>query len=451
MDREPIVRIGIILEEDGDDQIEVTIPSDGYTLAVSGQATKKLDRGAGTVLHVIRHSERLRVADANGAILADDALTVRLIPPVYTVPLKEGDGTLVRRIVAGRGFHWAKRIDQTLTHTLEFIPATGGIVMVNEVPLETYLVGVITGEMSNECPVEYMKAQAVAARSWLLGQPVPPHPDEPFLWCNDDHCQRYQGTGGWNDLAIKAIEECRGEVLITRTNQYCDARYSKSTGGISEDSESVWGVPIEGLTAVVDAPVGSAIERFFPITEENLDEYLDGEWLKGTDAFASPNVVPEATITKYLGRVDEVGEYFRWTIELSQADLVESLTKRGGLYDLAEVVDLRVLSRGRSGRAAQLEVVYRDRSGTERRTVINREYYIRASLSMKFLYSSAFRITPHLDGDRRLAGVTLRGAGWGHGAGLCQIGGLGRAIKGQDYRTILLHYYRDVRLERIYP
>ncbi|MBI1290909.1 SpoIID/LytB domain-containing protein [bacterium] len=452
MEREPIVRIGVILEEDGASGVDVELPGDGYTVDVPGQASLTLSGESTAALRIQSTSggTRLQLLSRDGRVLVADALTIRLVPPVPSRPLGAGDGTLVRDIIAGRGFHWAKKIDQTLTHTLEFIPANGNVVMVNELPLETYLTGVITGEMSNECPIEYMKAQAVAARSWLLGQPVPPHPDRPFLWCNDDCCQRYQGTGGWNELAIRAIDQCRGEVLITPSGHYCDARYSKSTGGISEDSESVWGVHIEGLSSVIDAPAGSPIEKFFPVTEANLDEYLDGEWLKTTDAFASPNVVPEATITRYLGRVDEVGEYFRWDLELTQANLVESLTKRGGLTDLVEVLDFKVTQRGRSGRISLLDVRYRDRNGAEKTHTIRREYYVRAGLSMKFLYSSAFRITPHRSADGRLEKVTLRGAGWGHGAGLCQIGGLGRALKGQDYRTILLHYYIGVRLERIY-
>src|SRR5690606_22004619 len=200
-----------------------------------------------------------------------------------------GDGVLVRGVVAGRGFHWAKRIDQTLTGVLEFRAQGNHVMLINELPLEEYLTGVITGEMSGECPPEFMKAQATAARSWLLGQPKPPHPDQPSIWCNDDCCQRYQGPGGWSQQARDAIQACRGEVLITPSGYFCDARYSKNTGGISEDALSVWKAPIECLDAVIDAPRGSFIEKFFPVTESNIDEYLEGDWLKDTDAYAGPN------------------------------------------------------------------------------------------------------------------------------------------------------------------
>jgi SpoIID/LytB domain protein len=452
MSREPIVRIGVILEEDGKSGVTLALQGAGYQLTSPGWPPREIAGDRDSLYRIrVTSDGGLSIESPNGITLASNVVTFRIVPPATDAPVQPGDGILVKDIVAGRGFHWAKLIDQTLSHTLEFQSRNGHIIMINELPIETYLIGVITGEMSNECPIEFMKAQAVAARSWLLGQPVPPHPDEPFLWCNDDHCQRYQGTGGWNDLAIRAIAECRGEVLITPTNQYCDARYSKSTGGISEDATAVWGVPIEGLEALPDAPKGDAVERFFPITEENFDEYLDGAWLGSTGCFASPNVVPEETITRYLGRVDEVGEYFRWTVEFTQEQLVESLRQRAGINDLAVVEDLIHGHRGRSGRLESLTVVYTATDGSRRERLIEREYNIRAGLSKKFLYSGAIRITPIRSGAGRLEKIVVRGAGWGHGAGLCQIGALGRALKGQDYATILLHYYSGVRLESIYP
>jgi SpoIID/LytB domain protein len=448
MEREPIVRIGIVLEEDEKLSLQFRVPATGCSVKVDAGADQELAVGETFEVRIV--GGKLTLLGASGHALAAGATMIRLEATPPKRPLQAGDGVLVHGIVAGRGFHWAKEIDQTLTHVLEFLPKNGRLVMVNEIPLETYLVGVITGEMGSDCPIEFMKAQAVAARSWLLGQPVAPHPDEPFLWCNDDHCQRYQGTGGWSPRAVQAIAECRGEVLITATNRYCDARYSKSTGGISEDAHSVWGMPIEGLVAIPDAPKGSAVERFFPITEANLDEYLNGEWLKGTDCFASPNVVAESTITQYLGRVDEIGEYFRWDLKLTQEMLCQSLTKRGGIADLSEVLDLIPGARGRSGRLESLVVRYRSTDGTTKDHTILREYYIRAGLSMKFLYSSCFTIRAERDSNGKLVAAHLRGAGWGHGAGLCQIGALGRALKGQSYAESLMHYYTDTKLEKIY-
>lgn len=447
MEREPIVRIGIVLEEDGKSRLTLKVPSRGYQWATDDAAMGAEPEGYKVE---IDGETRLTLRDGADREIVGKTPMLRLLPPAGARATKPGDGVLVRDIVAGRGFHWQKMIDQTLPDVLEFRAIGGKLVLVNELPIETYLIGVITGEMSAECPIEFMKAQAIAARSWLLGQPVAPHPDKPYLWCNDDCCQRYQGTGGWSDQAIRAIQECRGEVLITASNHYCDARYSKNTGGISEDATSVWRTAIEGLDSRIDAPEDSPVNRFFPVTEANVVEYLTGDWLEKCDAFASPTVVPEDTITKYLGRVDEPGTYFRWTLTLTHAQMREALIKRGGATDVKEILEVIPGRRGRSGRLESVDVVYTSESGGERRHTLAPEYRIRAGLSMSFLYSSAFIV--ELDRDARgvVQRAVLRGGGWGHGAGLCQIGGLGRALKGQDYRTILAAYYSNVRLESIY-
>lgn len=452
MDAEPVVGIGVILEEDGKPEIHLRVPGDGYRIAGAGEHE-------GTPLvpgdYVLKRANGSIVVEAQGScavLRVEKTAPVLVSAPERSGVPRPGDGILVRDVVAGRGFHWRKTIDQTLTGDLQFHaqPGSPNLAMVNRLPLEEYLTGVITGEMSGECPIEFMKAQATAARSWLLGQPRSPHPGQPFHWCNDDCCQRYQGSGGWSDRAVQAIAECRGQVLITRSNRYCDARYSKSTGGVSEDAEVVWGYEIEGLKARLDAPAGSAAARFYPVTEANIVEYIEGAWAKTTDCFASAATVPEETITRYLGRVDVAGQYFRWTVTRTQAELRESLSTRGGLKDLAEVLDLRCGKRGRSGRLVEMHVDYRTASGEKKTATIKPEYNIRAGLSKSFLFSSCILFHPKRASNGALESVTINGAGWGHGAGLCQIGGLGRALKGQKFEEILAAYYTDVRLERIY-
>jgi stage II sporulation protein D len=449
---EPHVRIGVILTEDALPFVDIELPAVGAYEFHSGWlkgVVAKPERPMPVRLEALDGKLRI-VSRENNAELGSTP-EVRLVHKGGPAVPGPGDGVLVRGVVAGRGFHWAKRIDQTLTGVLEFRAQGNHVMLINELPLEEYLTGVITGEMSGECPPEFMKAQATAARSWLLGQPKPPHPDQPFIWCNDDCCQRYQGTGGWSQQARDAIQACRGEVLITPSGYFCDARYSKNTGGISEDALSVWKAPIECLDAVIDAPRGSFIEKFFPVTESNIDEYLEGDWLKDTDAYAGPNVIPQDALTRYLGRVDEHGEYFRWRVPRTHAELVESLSTRGGIEDLDAVLELRPRKRGRSGRIEILDVVYLDKSGKQCVKRYLKEYDIRAALSKKFLFSSAFALRDVVRGPRgEITSVTLLGAGWGHGAGLCQMGALGRAFKGQDYRTILLAYFTGARLERAY-
>jgi stage II sporulation protein D len=443
--REPVVRVGVFLEEDERNSVTLRTPEEGYELQVEGNAPARIPPA--TDLTVTVAAARLRVT---GFAEERHGPRVRILPPAGQV-LAAGRGILVRDIVAGRGFHWQKHVDQTFTGVIEVVPYGRGLVLVNELPLEEYLAGVITAEMSGACPLDLLKAQCLVARAWLLAMSEPKHEGQPFDRCNDDCCQRYQGTGDLTQMGMDAAAQTRGEILLTPGGDVLDANYAKVCGGVSEEPRHVWGFDKPGLSAVVDAPPGDPAHDFLPVTEENFDAYLDGSWVSSTRCYCSPQVVSMADIGRYLGRVDVVDAYFRWTVNYTQRELAALLRKY--LPDAAEldvVQDLRVTQRGVSGRASHLEIDWQDAAGKPRTTTLDSEYRIRRALSRKFLYSSAFRIDTQRDQDGLLSTITLRGAGWGHGAGLCQVGALGMALEGIDYRTICQHYYPEGRLERLY-
>jgi stage II sporulation protein D len=444
--REPVVRIGIVLDEDALATVEFQLPQAEYEV---GGANAKPARLNGRPLTA-------RLADGQVALRAGDdpeqTAAVWSLAPVHERPLRQGDGVLVRGVVAGRGFHWQKRVDQTLGGRIEIHPGRRGLIVVNELPLEAYLAGVITSEMSGACPVEFLKAQCVTARSWLLALTEPKHQGEPFDRCNDDCCQRYQGTGDLTAAALEATTATRGLALLDTSGRVVDANYSKSCGGVVETPEHVWGRPKPGLSALVDAPADGPEQRFLPVTAERLDEYLDGPWLAQTRIYCSPNVVPEETLGRYLGRVDESGRYFRWTVTYRREELEDLLrAKLPEARDLAQLRDLRVLERGVSGRAGRMEIDFADAGGRVQTVTLPSEYRIREVLHRKFLYSSAFALRIERDAAGLPATITLRGAGWGHGAGLCQIGALGMALEGIDSAAILRHYFPGATLEQVYP
>ena len=80
---------------------------------------------------------------------------------------------------------------------------------------------------------------------------------------------------------------------------------------------------------------------------------------------------------------------------------------------------------------------------------IESEYEIRRILHPKFLYSSAFTIETNLH-TNSIEHITLKGAGWGHGVGLCQIGALGMSLAGKNTNEILHHYYKQTQIKDIY-
>ena len=129
---------------------------------------------------------------------------------------------------------------------------------------------------------------------------------------------------------------------------------------------------------------------------------------------------------------------FLWTIEYSREELEEILQKKSG-FDFGTLQEILPLRRGPSGRIFQLKIV-----GSKRSMVVGKELEIRRWLSRSHLYSSAFIVV--VEGDRFI----FKGAGWGHGVGLCQIGAAVMATKGFSAEEILKHYFKDVEIKKIY-
>ncbi len=451
--REPEVRIGVVLPEDGDREVSLVIPPGGCRLrAESGPASPPREI-AGEWAFRCREGG-VTASDATGAIGPSVRWFLRA-PPSRS----GGDppGVVVRNVVAGRGFHWEQRIDPVLPGGLEIAQADGRILLVNALPIDTYLKGVITAEMGGQCPIDLLKAQCITARTWMLARTERKHDALGVDYCNDDCCQRYQGLAHVTPAGRESVDQTRGEIMIHRDGAIIDANYSKSCGGIVEAPEPVWGLPKPGQYSVADAPPESRIRDFLPLRPSRLAEYLTGDWLDTCDAFCSPNVVPPADLPKYLGAVDDGADYFRWTVEYEREGLEAILrtkfferTGLSGPDGLGRLDDLVVTQRGESGRATAINVIYRSPDGRRKVAVIQDQYWIRHALHEKFLYSSAFQIECHRDANDVIHTVRLVGAGWGHGAGLCQIGAVGMALQGYDYRAILHHYFCHMHLECVY-
>ena len=103
------------------------------------------------------------------------------------------------------------------------------------------------------------------------------------------------------------------------------------------------------------------------------------------------------------------------------------------------------MQRGKSGRISKLKIV-----GTRRSMVIGKELEIRRALSESHLFSSAFVVDKTDVTDSVPSEFTITGAGWGHGVGLCQIGAAVMGEKGYSYNKILLHYYRNAEIRKLY-
>lgn len=372
---------------------------------------------------------------------------------------------LIRDVIIGVKFHWERREKQRFNYFLKIIKNGNQLTAINHLPVESYLTSVISSEMSARCSINLLRSQAVVARSWLLAQlqnkekekikdpalkPIQTK-EELITWydreahtlfdvCADDHCQRFQGiTKVTTETAYQAIKDTRGIVLVSG-DEICDTRYSKSCGGISESYENVWEpVKYDYLQSVVDY-------KFEP---DNFDLDLRKEenavkWIKANPpAFCNTND-PKILNQILLDYDQETKDFYRWKVEYSQSELSNLIKEKLGI-DFGNIIDLIPVERGYSARLIKLKIV-----GTKASLIIGKELEIRRVLSQSHLYSSAF----YVEKENLVEGIPqkfiLRGAGWGHGVGLCQIGAAVMAEQGYQFDEILIHYFPNALIKKIY-
>jgi len=354
----------------------------------------------------------------------------RVFSTLTFTPLEETCTFTLHRVEIGIHFHWQRREDETFEGTLRFMVDEQQACAVNIVKAERYLNGVAASEMKASAPPEYVKAQVVIARSWLLAQDHSAH--AAFDVCADDHCQRYQGIGRQtNMVAQEAVRATRGEVL-TYGGRICDARYSKCCGGVSEVFSTCWeDTDVPYLQSEPCALRGHA--------DDCSSEEAAQAWIASSPDVCC-NVKDKRVLRLILNDYDqETTDFFRWTVKYSVAELTRIVNARLP-KPVGEVRQLVPLRRGPSGRISLLRIV-----GSEGIAEVGKELAIRKTLSTSHLKSSAFFV------ERTSDGFVLHGAGWGHGVGLCQIGAAAMALQGQaDYREILLHYYRGATIQQYY-
>ncbi len=364
----------------------------------------------------------------------------------------------LHNVTIGIGFHWERQEVQKFAGALKIIVANGLLTAVNVVGVEDYLLSVISSEMRATSSIEFLKAHAVISRSWVMAQirssgekamqifpeeiiDVPSlmtyldlshskdsvsneleyikwydHEDHSdFDVCADDHCQRYQGlTRALGENVKHAIDSTWGQVLQYE-GELCDTRFSKCCGGHMEKFSTSWeDKDYPYLQALPDTP--NHVEGEIPFCNTSDPEIL----------------------SQVLNNYDqETTDFYEWEQVYVNDYLSELIEKKTG-HKLGRLLKFEVLDRGESGRIFKLKII-----GENKTLVVGKELEIRRILSESHLKSSAFEV--ELKGDK----VVLKGRGWGHGVGLCQIGAAVMASKGYSYEEILEHYYPGSKLTKL--
>ena len=333
------------------------------------------------------------------------------------------------KTVIGKGYHFEHEEQRIYRSHLEFwIDRFGGLTLVNELPIEIYLRGVIGSEMNSKFPLEALKAQAVTARGYTLSWMDKLHRLSPFDVCDEVHCHVYGGVDRESEAVIQAADETRGQVLMYN-NQICDTRYAGVCGGCSENNEDVWGnEPQPYLRGRLDSRHPNSLP-----TNYLTDESYVREWIE-----SSPDVFCNTTRGTVPEALDYTKKYFRWTVRYSRDELSRIIATKTG-QNIGTLVEIVPLQRGVSGRLKKIQL-----RGTRQSIVIEQELEIRRVLSQNYLYSSCFVV------DRDGNDFIIKGAGWGHGVGMCQTGAAMMALNGYNYRDILIHYYQKSRIFKLY-
>ena len=280
---------------------------------------------------------------------------------------------------------------------MKIIPSAwnNGVTVVNRVPMELYLKGVVPSEIVPSWKPDAIKAQAVAARTYAVYHKNG-YRSAGYDITDDTRSQVYRGCSVETSATNKAVEETAGEI-ITYNGKAIDALFHANGGGYTEDSENVWGSYVPYLRGV---------------KEENSST-VNRPWRKIVSIDSFSNAISRAGY--HVGEVKKIG--------LSRLHMGNNKAK----------------DRGVSGRVKTMEI-----TGKSGRKIIPGE-----------VIQSAFDLDSTLfDISAKGNNLIITGYGFGHGLGLSQWGAEAMAEKNGDgkeyYKRILLHYFTGSKIEKIY-
>ncbi|GIW22074.1 MAG: sporulation protein SpoIID [Candidatus Sericytochromatia bacterium] len=267
------------------------------------------------------------------------------------------------------------------------------ITVVNNLPLEEYLYGVVPSEMPSSWPIEALKTQAIAARTYALTH-LGQFAKEGFDVMPTVISQVYGGAESETPITNKAVDETIGKV-ITYNNKLINAYYSSSSGGITEDGINVWGENLPYLKSVID--------------------------------------------------FDEDSPKYSWYKIINNTDL-QNILKNSFNRDIGKILNISIVETTSSGRANKLLF-----EGTKSNIEIDAKKFRLASK----LNSTLFKVekmdlgTSFYDNYSIPNLFIFVGKGWGHGTGMSQWGARAMAKNGKTHVEIIKHYYQGTEISNI--
>lgn len=324
-----------------------------------------------------------------------------------------GDGDpsfLIFNLPQGEGYFWGRKEDSQFRGNLEVLNKPDGLTLVNLVHLEEYLLSVVPGEMPALWPLEALKAQAVAARSYTLAN-LNKHREEGFDLCSGVHCAAYRGISWEHPRSSRAVLATVGEVMEYE-GKVIDAVFNSNSGGYTEDSEDVWQTRVNYLRGTST------------LKEDNLQFPLEPfsltQWFKNRPVSYSETVNVTAPAN------------YRWVRYFTAEEIEARL-------DLGPVIAIIPLERSEGGSIKKIKVI-----GEKGSRIIDKGYIRSTFLGLR---SNKFIVEGIGEPGKPKKAFIFFGGGWGHGVGLDQTAAAGMAEDGYNYRDILQRFYRGIKIK----
>jgi stage II sporulation protein D len=290
----------------------------------------------------------------------------------FPVEIKPVKGVIYADKKAYRGF-------------LRIIKAKKGFTVVNVLPIEDYLKGVVPKESSPSWPMESLKAQAVISRTYTYAN-LNKHGKEGFDMCSQTHCQVYGAIGAEAASSNKAIEATKGEV-VTYDGKLAQTVFHANCGGHTEDPKYVWNWSMQ-----------------------------TPPYLKGVKC-------------KYCANAP----HSKWESSLEEKFIRNKLSS----YRVGEIKSIKVKGRTPAGSAIDVEILH------SKGNLTFNAYKFRLAVDAWQIKSTTFESI-----EKKGSRFIFRGRGWGHKVGLCQWGAKGMADAGKNYKQILKYYYPGTKTEK---
>src|SRR5215510_4418154 len=192
-----------------------------------------------------------------------------------------------------------------------FVNPRNTLTVVNELPLEEYLLGVVPNELSPATygEIEALKAQAIAARTYIvrnLGQ----YKNEGYDICSTDACQVYQGQGTENPLSTQAVTDTRGLIAVYN-DQPINAMYSSTCGGRTEDAENIFEEKVPYLVSTIceykhPEPVAFTTSRAFAdwkdavLAVAGVSNFTQARRFMGSPGQGEPQSMDTASLSTFI-------------------------------------------------------------------------------------------------------------------------------------------------------